>query len=121
MGQQVSGQQGTQVFYDANSGQYYTQSAPQSNNPFALMFGQTFGKKLGDKNRNYLTNFNSSANNAESTPYNYVDIAALFPQLSQAATGVQASSLLGDATQDTTTGEAKGAAKAASSGAGRFL
>lgn len=116
MGAQGQEQQG-QVFYDANTGQYYTQPAQRSNAIFNPVFGL-----MKNTNRNYLQNFNNQSMTAkEVAPYNYIDIAALFPQLSQAAIGVPVNSLLGDAVQDTTTGEAKGAAKAASSGAGRFM
>ncbi len=116
MGAQGQQQQG-QVYYDADTGQYYTQSSQRQDNPMAALFGLNRNSQ-----RNYLNNFNNQSMTAkEIAPYNYVDIAALFPQLSQAATVVPASSLLGDTTQDTTTGEAKGAATAASSGAGRFM
>jgi hypothetical protein len=108
--------QGTQVFYDDASGRYYTQAAPQRNDPFALMFGQTWGKKLGEKNRNYLTDFNSPKQAVENTPYNYVDIAALFPELAQAATGMQ-----GDSQASAGLLGGQGAAQSASSGAGRFM
>jgi hypothetical protein len=122
MGIGAQGQQDTPVYYDNNTGQYYTQSTQINSNPFFSMLG------LANKNanRNYLQNMNNQSMTAkELAPYNYIDIATLFPQLSQAAIGVPVNSLLGDAVQDTTTGEAKGAAKgaaqSASSGAGRFM
>ncbi len=120
MGMQAQGQQlGTQVFYDAESGQYYTQS-PQPKNGMGQLFGRILGVEPNQKN--YLTNFNNQSIAARPTPaFTPIDIAALFPQLSQAATGVPASSLLGAEGVVPVEGESKGAAKAASSGAGRFM
>ncbi len=110
-------QQQGQVYYDADTNQYYTQPAQQQNNPMAALFGVNRNPQ-----RNYLNNFNNQSMTARPVPaFTPIDIAALFPQLSQAATGVPASSLLGAEGVVPVEGESKGAAKAASSGAGRFM
>lgn len=119
MGMGEQGQQGTQVYYDDNTGQYYTQPTQTGNTFFNPVFGMM---NTGTKSRNYLNNFNNQSMTARPTPaFTPIDIAALFPQLSQAATGVPASSLLGAEGVVPVEGESKGAAKAASSGAGRFM
>jgi hypothetical protein len=116
MGMGAQGQQGTQVYYDDNTGQYYTQPTQTNSNPFFSMLGLT----NKNANRNYINNFNNQSMTARPVPeFTPIDIAALFPQLSQAATGIPASSLLGAEGVVPVEGESKGAAK--SSGAGRFL
>jgi hypothetical protein len=110
MGMQAQGQQG-QVYYDNSTGQYYTQPSQAQFNPTSSVFNMM---PQQSKLRNYLSNFNNqSMIPTEPAKYNYVDIAALFPEMYQGAQGMQgdyqAGNLLG------------GAAQAASSGAGRFL
>ena len=110
MGQQAQGQQqGTQVYYDNDTGQYYTQSS-QNNNPLLSMLGLNNQSK-----RNYITDFNKqSMIPTEPSAYNYVDIAALYPEMYQGAQGMQ-----GDYQSGNLLGQ--GAAQSASSGAGRFM
>ncbi len=104
-------QQG-QVYYDSDTGQYYTQPAQRSNG----IFNPVFGMMKGKAQRNYITDLNNQSMTARPTPaFTPIDIAALFPELYQAATGMQGDSqasagLLG-----------QGAAQSASSGAGRFM
>jgi len=110
MGMQAQGQQG-QVYYDADTGQYYTQPSQSQYNPMGSMFGFM---RNNAQQRNYLNNFNNqSMVDKPREPHKYIDIAALFPELMQGAQGMQgdyqAGNLLG------------GAAQSASSGAGRFL
>ena len=109
MGTQAQGQQG-QVYYDDATGQYYTQPTQQGGN----FFNPVFGLMKNNSQRNYLQNMNNqSMVDKPRAPHNYIDIAALFPELMQGAQGMQgdyqAGNLLG------------GAAQSASSGAGRFL
>lgn len=125
----MGGQSNTQqpVFYDADMGQYYTQT-PQNQSPFAGLFGNKlpqdaysnpmisalFGK---GGQRNYLNNFGQSNQAMQAqAPYEYADtsLAALFPLLQGAMQGSQGNvmdGLLGS----------QGATSQASSGAGRFL
>lgn len=110
MGMQSQGQQ-SQVYYDADTGQYYTQPSQSQFNPMTAVFGMM---PQQSKVRNYLSNFNNqSMIPTQPTKHNYIDIAALYPELMQGAQGMQgdyqAGNLLG------------GAAQSASSGAGRFL
>jgi len=78
MGMQAQGQQG-QVYYDNATGQYYTQ--PTQSNLMGGMFGLMRDKA---QQRNYLSNFNNqSMIPTEPAKYNYVDIAALFPEMYQ--------------------------------------
>ena len=107
--------QGTQVYYDPQKGQYYTVNRPQSNdsvgntlfgNPLANAFFGLTGGSADMSNRNYLGNSLMSRNdrfntNAQATPY--AELTNLFPSLNN-----NAQSLL--APSDTE-----------SSGAGRFL
>jgi hypothetical protein len=115
MGMGAQGQQlGTQVFYDAESGQYYTQS-PQAKNGMGQLFGRILGIEPNQKN--YLTNFNNQSIAARPTPqHNYIDIAALFPEMYQGAQGMQ-----GDSQASAGLLGGQGAAQSASSGAGRFM
>ena len=114
MGMQAQGQQQNgQVFYDAGTGQYYTQS-PQPKNSMGKLFGRMMG--IDPNQKNYLTNFNVPKQAVESTPYNYIDIAALFPELYQGAQGMQ-----GDSQASAGLLGGQGAAQSASSGAGRFM
>jgi hypothetical protein len=100
-----------QVYYDADTGQYYTMPARQN-----TFFNPVLGMMKSKAQRNYINDFNNQSMTAKPTPaFTPIDIAALFPQLSQAATGMQGDSqasagLLG-----------QGAAQSASSGAGRFM
>jgi hypothetical protein len=111
MGMSAQNRQQGQVYYDSDTGQYYTQPARQN-----TFFSPVFGLMTNSAQRNYLNNFNNQSMTAKPTPaFTPIDIAALFPQLSQAATGMQGDSqasagLLG-----------QGAAQSASSGAGRFM
>ena len=102
-----SGSTAGQVYYDESTGQYYTQ--PSQSNLMSNLFG---GMRDKTQQRNYLTN-NQSMVAQPRVPHNYIDIAALYPELMQGAQGMQgdyqAGNLLG------------GAAQSASSGAGRFL
>jgi hypothetical protein len=130
MGMSAQGSQGGvqnnegNVFYDSETGQYYiNQPAPVEEvrqNPMGMgnmggmgIFGQAPSKK-SNSDRTYLPNYVSPASKP-TMKHNYIDIAALFPELYQAATGMQGDSqasagLLG-----------QGAAQSASSGAGRFM
>jgi hypothetical protein len=119
MGMSAQGSQGgvqsngSQVFYDSETGQYYTQPVQQKRaNPMMAMFSQ-LGGRVNNGKRNYLTDFNSPARQ-ESKPYDYIDINALFPQLMQGAQGIAPSN-------DGLLGDTQGAAQSASSGAGRFM
>jgi len=113
MGMSAQGQQQQgQVYYDADTGQYYTQPAQRSNG----IFNPVFGMMKGKAQRNYITDLNNQSMTARpAQQFTPIDIAALFPELYQAATGMQgdyqAGSLLGGT----------GAAQSASSGAGRFM
>jgi hypothetical protein len=113
MGQPAQGQQGTQVYYDADTGQYYTQSFQRQNNPMAALFGN----KNQQLNRNYLNNFNNQSMTAKpAQEFTPIDIAALFPELYQGAQGMQ-----GDSQASAGLLGGQGAAQSASSGAGRFM
>lgn len=89
-------------------------SAGNYGNPMKdYSMGALFGKIINPVNQ---INFdNQSMIKPNNTPYNYIDINALFPELMQGAASNQGlSSLLG--------GNATvGAAQSASSGAGRFM
>ena len=107
--------QGTQVYYDPQKGQYYTVNRPQSNdavgntlfgNPLANAFFGLTGGSADMSNRNYLGNSLMSQNdrfttNAQTTPY--AELTNLFPYLNN-----NTQSLLAPADTE-------------SSGAGRFL
>ncbi len=108
------------VFYDSETGQYYiNQPAPvaKQNKQMPTGIGALFNlnnSKKAKTERSYLTDYVSPANRPP-MQHNYIDIAALFPELYQAATGMQgdlqaSAGLLG-----------QGAAQSASSGAGRFM
>lgn len=114
MGMSAQGkQQQGQVYYDADTGQYYTQPTQTNNNPFFSMLGLT----NKNANRNYINNFNNQSMTAKSVPqHNYIDIAALFPELYQGAQGMQ-----GDSQASAGLLGGQGAAQSASSGAGRFM
>ena len=67
MGMQAQGQQqGGQVFYDAGTSQYYTQS-PQPKNSNGKLFAKMMG--IDPNQKNYLTNFNVPKQAVENTPY----------------------------------------------------
>jgi hypothetical protein len=111
---------GGNVFYDSETGQYYiNQPAPvvESQNKGLAglrMFAQSPSKKAKTE-RSYLTDYVSPANRPP-MQHNYIDIAALFPELYQAATGMQ-----GDSQASAGLLGGQGAAQSASSGAGRFM
>lgn len=132
---QAQGSQGSQVYYDPEMGQYYTQT-PKNNSPFAGMLGNQVPNDMfarqptGDDlysnafyamfapsgQRNYLNNFDRSSQALQqSAPYKYADISldAIFPALNQGASNSALSGLL--------SGTAPSATGQASSGAGRFL
>jgi hypothetical protein len=111
---------GGNVFYDSTTGQYYINqpaTAVKENKPNPTGIGALFNlnnSKKAKTEKTYLPNYVSPANRLP-MQHNYIDIAALFPELYQAATGMQGDSqasagLLG-----------QGAAQSASSGAGRFM
>ena len=111
---------GGNVFYDSTTGQYYiNQPAPlakenkQNTQGMGALFNLNNSKKAKSE-RVYLPDYVSPANKP-SMQHDYINIAALFPELYQTAQGMQgdyqAGSLLGGT----------GAAQSASSGAGRFM
>jgi hypothetical protein len=111
------------VFYDSETGQYYiNQPAPvvEDNRPNSIgmlgmgMFGQKASKKA-NSDRTYLPNYVSPASKP-TMQHNYIDIAALFPELYQTAQGMQ-----GDSQASAGLLGGQGAAQSASSGAGRFM
>ena len=87
-------------------------SAGNYGNPMKdYSMGAILGKLINPVSQ---TNFdNQSMIKPNNTPYNYIDINALFPQLMQGGGSQGAASLLGD--------NAIGATQSASSGAGRFM
>ena len=112
---------GGNVFYDSTTGQYYINQPVAKENKQNTQNTQGIGAlfnlnntKKAKSERVYLPDYVSPANRPP-MQHNYIDIAALFPELYQAATGMQGDSqasagLLG-----------QGAAQSASSGAGRFM
>ena len=121
---------GGNVFYDSETGQYYiNQPSPvkevRQNSIGMGMFGQApdavigmFGQapsKKGKGDRTYLPDYVSPASR-KPMQHNYIDIAALFPQLYQVAQGMQ-----GDSQASAGLLGGQGAAQSASSGAGRFM
>jgi hypothetical protein len=128
MGSQAQGQQPSQVYYDPEMGQYYTQ-APQ--NQFAFS-GSPNGSPLnGGLNiiqsmfgrggeRTYLNNFGqSSPALQQAAPYEYANtsLESLFPMLQGAMQGSQGGAMEGGAGLL----GSQGATGQASSGAGRFM
>jgi hypothetical protein len=136
MGGQAQGQQGSQgsqVYYDPEMGQYYTQT-PQNKSPFAGMLGnqvpsgmfasQPTGNDLFSNafysmfapsgQRTYLNNFNQRQQ-IEQAPYQYADVSleSLFPSMYQNNDNSALTGLLN--------GLPSSAIGSASSGAGRFL
>jgi len=119
------GQQGSQVFYDPDMGQYYTETTPRSNmgslfmgNLSPLQNTNSLQNMLTGKNtRNYLNNFSQSPATQQAAPYEYADtsLAALFPMLQSGSQGSQG------ALDGLLSGISQGAVGDASSGAGRFL
>jgi hypothetical protein len=119
-----SGQQPSQVYYDPDMGQYYTQSNLRPN------FGSISGVSLSNLNplrigrggeRTYLNNMNmNSPALQQAAPYEYADISleSLFPMLQggQMNQGGGNSALAG-----LLSGSAPSATGKASSGAGRFM
>jgi hypothetical protein len=121
-----SGQQGSQVFYDPDMGQYYTQSQSQpylgslSGGSFSNLYPRRIGR---GGERTYLNNMNMNMNSPalqQDSPYEYANtsIEALFPMLqgqamNQGGGDSALAGLLG--------GSAPSATGSASSGAGRFM
>jgi hypothetical protein len=112
---------GGNVFFDSTTGQYYiNQPAPiekenkQNTQGMGALFNLNNTKKAKTE-KSYLPNYVSPANRP-ATQHNYIDIAALFPELYQAATGMQ-----GDSQASAGLLGGQGAAQSASSGAGRFM
>lgn len=112
---------GGNVFYDSTTGQYYiNQPAPvvkdnkQNTQGMGALFNLNNAKKAKSE-RVYLPDYVSPANRPP-MQHNYIDIAALFPELYQAATGMQ-----GDSQASAGLLGGQGAAQSASSGAGRFM
>lgn len=114
MGYQAQGrQQEGQVYYDADTGQYYTQSAQRGNG----IFNPVFGMMKSKPQRNYINDFNNQSMTAKPVQqFTPIDIAALFPELYQSAQGMQ-----GDSQTSAGLLGGQGAAQSASSGAGRFM
>ena len=120
------GQQGSQVFYDPNMGQYYTETTPQSNmtslfmgNLSPLQNPYSFKNMLSGKNtRNYIDGMINQSSPAlqQSAPYEYADVSleSLFPMLQSAMQGSQGGAMSGLLGSQGATGQA-------SSGAGRFM
>ena len=118
------------VFYDAELGQYYTQT-PQNQSPFAGVFNNNqlsaMSGGMGQQNswlssifgsggeRTYLNNLNRQSAIKELAPYKYADISldSIFPALNQGSSNSALSGLLSGTTPSAT--------GSASSGAGRFL
>jgi len=115
MGDQLQGQQ--PVFYDAGTGQYYTDGSMQGRNFMPYMLNSMMGNYRG--NRNYLNNFNQSPAMQPQAPYEYADtsLASLFPMLQGAMQGSQGNAMQSDASLL----GSQGATSQASSGAGRFM
>lgn len=113
---------GGNVFFDSETGQYYiNQDAPvveeNRQNQIGIgmgMFNQAPSKKA-NSDRTYLPNYVSPASKP-TMQHNYIDIAALFPELYQVAQGMQ-----GDSQASAGLLGGQGAAQSASSGAGRFM
>jgi hypothetical protein len=126
-----SGQQDSQVFYDQELGQYYTQTQPKDigqtffsgmnmafpNSGIGNAYTNMTGNPLITGNRTYLNGFGqSSPALQQAAPYEYADVSleSLFPMLQgamQTSQGGALSGLLGS----------QGATGQASSGAGRFM
>jgi hypothetical protein len=110
------------VFYDADMGQYYTQSTPPSspNNPMnSLSTGFINPRYFGNGGeRTYLNGFGQSQALQQAAPYEYADVSleTLFPMIQNAMQGSQ-----GNAMQGGNMGGLLGATGSASSGAGRFM
>jgi hypothetical protein len=127
----MSGSQGSQVFYDPDMGQYYTQPQTNSRPNFGSLSGGSLGGLFSNLNpmgigrggeRTYLNNFGqSSPALQQQAPYDYADtsIAALFPMIQNALQTSQGTQ--GGALDGLLSGVAQGATGEASSGAGRFL
>lgn len=104
------------VYYDAETGQYYTL---QNQNPFGAIFNG-FGRYGNYAKKNYITNSNADTSVvnqllANQTPYQYnvPSIAQMFPSMN---TGGDLGGLLGG-----NIGQFLASAGGQSSGAGRFL
>jgi hypothetical protein len=128
MGGQAQGQQDSQVYYDPDMGQYYTNTV-NKNNPLGFYppAAQLFGGMFQDMGRTYLNGFGqSSPALQQSAPYEYANtsLESLFPMIqsalktSQGTQGSALDGLLANVAQGATS-QAQNAP--ASSGAGRFL
>jgi hypothetical protein len=130
MGDQARQQQ-QPVFYDTETGQYYTQT-PTNNSPFSGVFNNNqlsaMNGGYGQQNswlsslfgkggqRTYINGLGNQSMIRTPAPYEYADVSleSLFPQL--ATNGSQQGSLSG-----LLGSSLDGATSQASSGAGRFL
>lgn len=133
------GQQGSQVYYDQDMGQYYTQapSLQDANNmymrdypsiytnsgPHNVTADNLYSSMFGDmpnRGRTYLNGFGqSSPALQQQAPYEYADVSleSLFPMLQGALQGSQGGAMEGGAGLL----GSQGATGQASSGAGRFM
>ncbi len=135
-----SGQQGSQVYYDPEMGQYYTQepTLQDSNNyymnkyptiytnrgPHTITADNLYSSMFGDmpnRGRTYISGLGQSPSMQKTAPYEYANtsIEALFPMLQnvmQTSQGTQ-----GNAIDGLLANVAQGATGSASSGAGRFM
>jgi hypothetical protein len=122
----MSGQQGSQVFYDPSMGQYYTQ---EFQSPSASMYNPMIRNGMVEQNnfmpsmlgrggeRNYINAIGqTSPAMKETAPYEYADVSleTLFPMIQSALQGSQGNAMQGG-------GGLLGATGQASSGAGRFM
>lgn len=119
----ATGQQGSQVYYDPEMGQYYTQNTQATPNTyFPYMFNIMAGNPKG--NRSYLNSMMNQSSPAlqPQAPYEYANtsLESLFPMLQggQMNQGGALNGLLSGVAQGATN-QAQNAP--ASSGAGRFL
>lgn len=108
-------QQGTQVFYDPDMGQYYTNT--NKNNPLGFYppAAQLFGGMFPDMGRTYINGMNRQSPAMQNmSPYQYADVSleSLFPSMNQGSGNSALAGLLSG------TPSATGSA---SSGAGRFM
>jgi hypothetical protein len=133
MGMGATGQQGSQVYYDPDMGQYYTQTTPHSNmtslfmgNLSPLQNQNSLQNMMTGKNtRNYINGMMNQSSPAlqQSAPYQYADVSleSLFPMIHGALQSSQGGALDGllSGVAQSATNQAQNAP--ASSGAGRFM
>jgi hypothetical protein len=98
MGNSAQQQQQSQVYYDSNSGQYYTVKGnpQQQDNPFYTMFANTgIFNDMRDANRNYLGNpfAQQQAQQSAVSDYNYTpydQLTNVLPELNNASSSLLA-------------------------------